>query len=176
VLVGGRYSYTALILSQLSPDTALEYWDYQARGTLRLSERDSIGFFAFGSYDYVGQRSEVDGEPQTLFGTQFHRLDLRYDHSLGPRGHLRTALTLASTVLGYKLRIVPCATRWPRPHPSSTTACHRPSPCAPAPTSGSTATTSYSERTTFRRRRRGLSRFLSPLASTTWCSARTSIP
>lgn len=94
VLVGGRYSYTALILSQLSPDTALEYWDYQARGTLRLSERDSIGFFAFGSYDYVGQRSEVDGEPQTLFGTQFHRLDLRYDHSLGARGHLRTAITL----------------------------------------------------------------------------------
>jgi TonB family protein len=94
VLVGGRYSYTALILSQLSPDTALEYWDYQARGTLRVSERDTLGFFAFGAYDYVGQRSEVDGEPQTLFGTQFHRLDLRYDHSLGERGHLRTALTL----------------------------------------------------------------------------------
>lgn len=94
VLVGGRYSYTALILSQLSPDTALEYWDYQARGTLRLSERDSIGFFAFGSYDYVGQRSEVDGEPQTLFGTQFHRLDLRYDHLIDTRGRLRTAVTL----------------------------------------------------------------------------------
>jgi hypothetical protein len=94
VLVGGRYSYTALILSQLSPDTALEYWDYQARGTLQLSARDSVGFFAFGSYDYVGQRSEVDGEPQTLFGTQFHRLDLRYDHSLGARGHFRSAVTL----------------------------------------------------------------------------------
>jgi hypothetical protein len=91
VLAGGRYSYTALLLSQLS-DTSLSYWDYQARVSYDVSNRDRVGFFAFGSFDYVGERTETT--TVTVFGTQFHRLDLRYDHRLGSRGSVRTALTL----------------------------------------------------------------------------------
>jgi hypothetical protein len=92
VLVGGRYSYTALVLSELSPDTSLAYWDYQARASYQVTPDDRLSVFSFGSYDFVGQRAE--SRTITLFGTQFHRVDLRYDHALGSRGHVRTALTL----------------------------------------------------------------------------------
>jgi len=91
-LVGGRYSYTAFILSQVSPETALDYWDYQARATYDLTHRDRVGVFAFGSYDYVGERTPT--ETLTLFGTQFHRVDFRFDHRIASRGSLRTAFTL----------------------------------------------------------------------------------
>ncbi len=89
-LVGGRYSYTAFILSVLSPETLLEYWDYQARATYDLTHDDRVGVFAFGSYDFLGQKTQ--GEPLTLFATEFHRVDLRYDRQL-PRGRMRTAFT-----------------------------------------------------------------------------------
>lgn len=89
-LVGGRYSYTALLLSLLSPDVLLEYWDYQARATFDLTREDRLGLFTFGSYDYLAQKTQ--GEPLTLFATEFHRVDLRYDRHL-PRGKLRSALT-----------------------------------------------------------------------------------
>ena len=32
----------------------LGYWDYQARATWRLGDRDTLGVFAFGSHDYLG--------------------------------------------------------------------------------------------------------------------------
>ncbi len=90
-LVGGRYSYTGAVLSQISPDTELAYWDYQARASYDLGADDRISVFAFGGYDYLGQRTPT--ETLTLFGTTFHRVDLRHDHKL-PEGRLRTALTL----------------------------------------------------------------------------------
>jgi len=90
-LVGGRYSYTAMLLSLLSPEVLLEYWDYQARATYDLTPEDRLGVFAFGSYDYLGQKTQ--GEPLTLFATEFHRVDLRYDRHL-PHGKMRSALTL----------------------------------------------------------------------------------
>jgi hypothetical protein len=91
VLLGGRYSYTALALSALSPETVLAYWDYQGRATYALTARDRIGVFAFGSYDFVGERGAT--EQLTLFGTEFHRVDVRYDRKLDA-GRLRTAFTL----------------------------------------------------------------------------------
>jgi hypothetical protein len=91
-LIGGRYSYTALILSLLSSTTTLDYWDYQARVGYDLGPRDRIELFSFGSYDYVGERTPT--ETLTLFGTEFHRIDLRYDHRFSDRGKLRTAVTL----------------------------------------------------------------------------------
>ena len=91
-LVGGRYSYTAAVLTQLSPETSLDYWDYQARLTYDVGPDDRVGVFAFGSYDFLGQRTPT--RTLTVFGTQFHRVDLRYDHRLGSRGTLRTAVTL----------------------------------------------------------------------------------
>lgn len=92
VLVAGRYSYTAALLSAFSPTTTLDYWDYQARASYAATRDDTLSVLAFGSYDYLGERTQ--GETLTLFGTEFHRVDLRNDHRLGTRGSLRTALTL----------------------------------------------------------------------------------
>jgi hypothetical protein len=85
VFGGGRYSYTAAVLSLFAPNTKLSYWDYQAGGGYHLTPRDRLGLFAFGSDDYLG---EIDsGTERELFGAQFHRIDLRLDHA--PPRHLR---------------------------------------------------------------------------------------
>ena len=91
VLVGGRYSYTALLLTHIASSTLLDYWDYQARASYKLTPDDRIGVFWFGSYDYLGQRTATQNI--TLFGAEFHRVDLRYDHKLGDRGNFRAAVT-----------------------------------------------------------------------------------
>ena len=90
-LVGGRYSYTALLLSLFAPNTALAYWDYQARLSYDLTPKDRVSVFGFGAYDYLGQKTASG--TQTLFGTTFHRVDLRYDHKVGADGTLRAAVT-----------------------------------------------------------------------------------
>ena len=91
VLLAGRYSYTAALLSLLNSTTELNYWDYQARASYQLSPKDTLGLFAFGSYDYLGERTPT--QTLTLFGTEFHRVDLRYDHELAQDGKLRLAVT-----------------------------------------------------------------------------------
>lgn len=92
VLLGGRYSYTAALLSLLSSNTALDYWDAQARISYDLSRKDTVSVFAFGASDYLGQKTQTT--TTTLFGTQFYRVDARYDHRLDDKGNLRTAVTL----------------------------------------------------------------------------------
>ncbi|HEU4403670.1 MAG TPA: TonB-dependent receptor plug domain-containing protein [Polyangiaceae bacterium] len=92
-LVGGRYSYAAAAISLLSPDTTLDYRDYQVRVSYALGPRDRVSLFSFGAYDLVGEREgdEVD----VAFGAEFYRLDLRHDHAFEPGGGgMRTALTL----------------------------------------------------------------------------------
>jgi hypothetical protein len=91
ILLGGRYSYTGLILSLISPSTSLAYWDYQGRATYDLTPKDRIGIFSFGAYDFLGTRTPTG--TQTLFGTTFHRIDVRYDHTLNSDGKIRTAIT-----------------------------------------------------------------------------------
>jgi len=49
-MIGGRYSYTAGLLSLLSPTVGLDYRDYQARITYNLTPRDRIGLVAFGGF------------------------------------------------------------------------------------------------------------------------------
>jgi len=93
VLVGGRYSYTGLLFSLISPSTVLDYWDYQARASYNLTPRDTVGVFAFGAYDFLGEK-QSGGTTQAAFNTQFHRIDLRYDRQASPRTHIRTAVTL----------------------------------------------------------------------------------
>ncbi len=93
VLLAGRYSYTAAVLSLVAPDTRLHYWDYQGRVTFDLTKRDTIGIFVFGSYDDLQNREAHDEPLRPLFNTQFHRVDLRYDRNLGD-SHLRVAATL----------------------------------------------------------------------------------
>jgi TonB family protein len=92
VLVGGRYSYTAAILSLVAKDVALDYRDYQVRATYDVTPSDRIGIFGFGSYDLLGQRQA--GGLDVLFGSEFHRADLRYDHSFGHGSTLRLATTI----------------------------------------------------------------------------------
>jgi hypothetical protein len=92
VLAAGRYSYTAALISIAAPKAKLDYWDYQARATYDLGRDDTIGAFAFGGYDFLG--NVEGGKTKTIFATQFHRADLRWDHRLPNRGTMRLATTL----------------------------------------------------------------------------------
>jgi hypothetical protein len=103
VLVAGRYGYPGPILSALVSSVKLGYWDYQGRATWRLGPKDSVGVFAFGSHDYLGSVPQRPGTSSNQvveqIGSDFHRLDLRYDHVLGG-GHLRVAGTLGYDLQG----------------------------------------------------------------------------
>jgi hypothetical protein len=92
VLVGGRYSYTAAILSLIVKNTTLDYRDYQTRVTYDLTPHDRVTAFSFGSYDLLGQTA--GGVSTILFGSEFYRLDLRYDHSFGTESTVRFGVTL----------------------------------------------------------------------------------
>jgi TonB family protein len=89
VLVGGRYSYTAAMLSLFAPEVSLQYWDYQARGSFDLDSRWRLGALVFGAYDLF--QSDAD---EASIGTQFHRLDLRAEHTPDPATRLRVAATI----------------------------------------------------------------------------------
>ncbi len=108
-LVGGRYSYTATLLSLLAPEITLDYRDYQARFSYDLTPDDRIGFFSFGSYDLLAL--EKNGIENVLFGTEFYRADARYEHFFGS-GALRAGLTLgydrtnASFISGERRNVV----------------------------------------------------------------------
>jgi hypothetical protein len=91
LLLGGRYSYTAAILSVLVPDVKLDYRDYQARVSYDIGGGHRLSFFSFGSYDLLAQRQ--GGGLNVLFGSEFYRLDVRHDLSFA-KGDLRTAVTL----------------------------------------------------------------------------------
>jgi hypothetical protein len=84
-----RYSYAGLVLSLLS-SAELQYWDYQAQARVPVGANDSFGILAFGAYDLFRQ---PDSTVNTGAAITFHRVDLRWDHLLGPRGHVRVALT-----------------------------------------------------------------------------------
>jgi TonB family protein len=87
-----RYSYTAAVLSLVSPSVSLGYWDYQLRADAHPNARDEFGVFAFGAFDHLG--SSFGGAP-AVWDSTFHRIDLRYDrHSSAPEDRLREAVTL----------------------------------------------------------------------------------
>ena len=89
-LVGGRYSYTAALLSLVAPEVRLDYRDYQARISYDVTPTDRISVFSFGAYDLLGQVK--NGIEELLYGTEFYRADLRYDTRLHD-GRMRTAVT-----------------------------------------------------------------------------------
>lgn len=89
VMIGGRYSYTALLLS-LFTDFRLEYWDYQALVSYQLGARDELSIFGFGAYDFATE----EGASNDPGGVEFHRVDLRHTHRFGEDTRLRTAVTL----------------------------------------------------------------------------------
>ncbi len=80
VTISGRYGYPGLLLSVLSPDASLAYWDYQARLTLPVGAHDRFELVALGAYDEAGAKSDTS---QNL-SLQFHRIDARFLHRRGP--------------------------------------------------------------------------------------------
>ena len=101
-LMAGRYGYPGPILGLISSQIQLGYWDYQARASFRFGERDTVSVFAFGSHDYLGTASTsngVVGPVMEALGSDFHRVDLRYDRALDG-GHLRVAATLGYDSMG----------------------------------------------------------------------------
>jgi hypothetical protein len=101
-LVSGRYGYPGPIVGAITPTVRLGYWDYQARLTWRVGDRDTLGLFAFGSHDYLGTARTTNGQAGPIveqLGSDFHRIDLRYDRALVD-GHLRIAATLGYDAQG----------------------------------------------------------------------------
>jgi TonB-dependent Receptor Plug Domain len=94
LLASGRYGYPGPLLSLFAPDTGLAYWDYQTRARWRVTDRDEVGAFVFGSFDSISQRDRGTQRFTEVLGIQFHRADLRWDHKTGATGSLRVALTL----------------------------------------------------------------------------------
>jgi TonB family protein len=96
-MIGGRYSYTGLLLPIFAPDTHLDYWDYQSRVTWKVDAKDEVSAFWLGSHDYLAQ-DKVDSDnlksTDKILGTDFHRLDLRWDRKTSDHAHLRVATTL----------------------------------------------------------------------------------
>jgi len=111
VMVGGRYSYTGLVISLVAPDVTVGYWDYQARVRYDLSPKDSVEVFGFGSGDYStfmdertvpdeGGGYRTEKRKTTLVDVGFHRLDLRWDHRL-EQGNWRNALMFGRDRTGF---------------------------------------------------------------------------
>ncbi|MEI9937941.1 MAG: TonB family protein [Pseudomonadota bacterium] len=107
-MVGGRFSYTAAVLSLIVPDLTVNYWDYQARVRYELDSKNSVEVLAFGAGDFLSQTETnyrtmqtPDGgfttqavkEDNTLVDVGFHRLDLRWDRRISD-GNWRNALML----------------------------------------------------------------------------------
>ena len=107
-MVGGRFSYTAAVLSLLVPDVSVNYWDYQARIRYDLDSKNSVELLSFGAGDFLsdietrtrsmqtpdgGFTSQTVREENTIVDVGFHRLDLRWDHRI-TNGNWRNALML----------------------------------------------------------------------------------
>lgn len=110
-MVGGRFSYTGLMISLIAPEVSVGYWDYQTRVRYDLSPKDSVELFAFGSGDYTAVTEEVttvdsQGRLQTkkekhdVVDIGFHRLDLRWDRRLD-QGNWRNALMVGRDRTGF---------------------------------------------------------------------------
>jgi hypothetical protein len=86
-LAAARYGYPGLVLAIVSPTESIGYWDYQSRETWAFDERNRVALLAFGSHD---RTSENGAE---TFASDFHRLDLRYEHDLVGGGRLLLGTT-----------------------------------------------------------------------------------
>jgi TonB family protein len=110
-MVGGRYSYTAAVLSLLAPNVSTGYWDYQGRARYDLNPHDSVEILGFGSGDYANYTEKVSvldnqgglrevERKHALVDVGFHRLDLRWDHRL-EQGNWRNALMVGRDRTGF---------------------------------------------------------------------------
>ena len=90
--IGGRYSYTAGLLSLFVPGLTIDYRDYNARASYQLDERWRASILTFGSFDYASQVE--DGVEQVFFASEFHRVDMRFDRRGADGSTSRVAATL----------------------------------------------------------------------------------
>jgi len=72
--VAGRYGYPGLMISLISPEVSVAYWDYQFRYALPLSQRTRLELVGLGSYDMLSAGAAID---ETL-SLQFHRVEPRF--------------------------------------------------------------------------------------------------
>ncbi|MBX3193369.1 MAG: TonB-dependent receptor plug domain-containing protein [Labilithrix sp.] len=89
---GGRYSYTAGIISLAAQELTIDYRDYNLRATYDLTDRLRLTLFGFGSYDYASETER--GIEEVFFASEFHRLDLRLDHRARDGSTTRVATTV----------------------------------------------------------------------------------
>jgi hypothetical protein len=100
LMLGGRYSYTGLLLAVIEPDLRLRYWDYQARASYELDHSNRLELLWFGSADLFQERASApssapvsptpampasetarrEDDFRTELDLNFHRVDLRWDH------------------------------------------------------------------------------------------------
>jgi hypothetical protein len=92
MMVAGRYSYTAGLVSLVAPEFALDYWDYQARVGYALTPSDRLEVVSFGSGDVTGRRLP-DDSVREIFNGQFHRVALRYYHQAARGAKQRVSLS-----------------------------------------------------------------------------------
>lgn len=91
MLAAARIGYPTAIIELFDPAEQKSFWDYQTRTIWKVADHDHVGVLAFGSHDRSA--NNVDGEPVNDLTSDFHRIDLRYDHDFGDRGAVRVAAT-----------------------------------------------------------------------------------
>ncbi len=98
--LAGRYSYTAAILSLAQANAKIQYWDYQARFDHSLGRTLNYTAFAYGSFDNLGLKEEVNQEtgetfePPPILRFQFHRFDNRIRQRIRGGGSASYAVVL----------------------------------------------------------------------------------
>jgi hypothetical protein len=100
--VAGRYGYPGLMISLISPEVSLAYWDYQLRYALPLSQHTRLELVGLGSHDRL---STGDAFDETL-SLQFHRLEPRFIyHTLHDELGVALLLGWEKSALGETLEI-----------------------------------------------------------------------
>ena len=80
--MSGRYGYPGPIVSLFSPQSTLDYWDYQTRLSLPISARDKFELVWLGSYDQAGYLDSRN--VRSDYRLEFHRAEARVIRQSGP--------------------------------------------------------------------------------------------
>lgn len=84
-----RYSYTGALVSALSPNLRVGYWDYQIRADRRIG-RIRLTLLVIGSGDTLVPQADI--APQREYDLRFHRANLRARLPIG-RGEIVAGVT-----------------------------------------------------------------------------------
>ena len=90
IAVAGRYSYTGFLVSRISSDYSLGYWDYQLRADHSAGPGKMV-LLVFGAADEYRRKDQ----PSTDANTSFHRLRIGWDGALAG-GHFAASGALGT--------------------------------------------------------------------------------